>query len=484
VTARQWSLATRLRVGFGLGAAVIVLVPAAGYIWMIERTTSKQVGARTAEQLHEFVAHYDAGKKRKELIEVARRLQGQHPDTDFSLRVSANGAPFVYYDAREELFGGIAVPGPSGKTERLSETIARATIETANGSVAECALDGTQYFLRSRTLQIAIGLAALAAACGSLIVVEVLARRTSGLISRVAQSVRAHPSVRVPLDVPLDRPPEEIREIVEALQRLVERARAEEEKSRLLISGVAHELRAPIQNLVLEGEVALLAPRGDDEYRRVIEDQVELGRELADSVDNLVSLCRGDVGAGHVRRETFDVGHEVELRLERSRRGAARQNVVLQLSQRGDLTFEGDREAVLRAVRNLVANAIEWSPPGSAVEIEIVGEPDAIEVRVFDRGPGISAQDRERVFEPFVRLDAGGARRVGYGLGLSIVRRAAELHGGTAHLEERAGGGTVAVLRFARAVTATGPTPDASPREARPVCGAHSRPAGPAAPRH
>ncbi len=452
MTGRLWSLATRLRVAFGAGAAVIVLVPAAGYIWMIGRTTSNQVEARAAEQLHKFVAHYDAGKKKRELKLVADRLGNQHPDTLFALRVSENGGPFEYFGDHGEFFGGIAEPGRLGYTERLTETIARATIETANGSVAECALDGTQYFLRARTLQIAIGVAALAAACGSLLVVEVLARRTSGLITRVAQSVRMHPSVRVPLDVPLDHPPEEIREVVEALQRLVERARGEEEKSRLLISGVAHELRAPIQNLVLEGEVALLAPRGDDEYRRVIEDQVELGRELADSVDNLVSLCRGDVGAGHLRRETFDVGHEVELRLERSRRGAARQNVVLRLTQRGDLTFEGDREAVLRAVRNLVANAIEWSPPGSSVEIEIVGEPDAIEVRVFDRGPGITRQDRERVFEPFVRLDAGGARRVGYGLGLSIVRRAAELHGGTAHLEERAGGGTVAVLRLARAV--------------------------------
>jgi signal transduction histidine kinase len=456
VSARQWSLATRLRLGFGLGAAVIVLVPAAGYIWMVGRTTSNQVEARAAEQLHEFVAHYDTGKPWRELNEVVARLRKQHEETPFAFRVLAlEGDGFVHYGDAGPLFDEVETTGRVGDTERIGETVVRATEVTASGAIAECALDGRQYFRGGRTLQIAIAVAAVAAACGSLLVVEVLARRTSGLITRVAQSVRTHPSVRVPLDVRLDHPPEEIREVVEALQRLVERARTEEEKSRLLISGVAHELRAPIQNLVLEGEVALLAPRGVDEYRRVVEDQVELGRELADSVDNLVSLCRGDVEAEHSRHETFDVGREVELRLERSRRGAARQNVVLRLTKRGDLAFEGDREAVLRAVRNLVANAIEWSPPGSTVEIEIAGEADAIEVRVQDRGPGIAPQDRERVFEPFVRLDSGGARRVGYGLGLSIVRRAAELHGGTAHLEERPGGGTVAVLRFARAVTRT-----------------------------
>jgi signal transduction histidine kinase len=450
VSDRRWSLATRLRLGFGLGAVVIVLLPAAAYVWLIGRTTTNLVEARAMEELHEFAAYVDAGRDSREMQEAAERLQSQHSDHRIGFRVFDARGTLTFGALGLDLFGTVVGPGKVGETERLDAAVVRATLRLADGSTGECALDGSQHFQRARALQLGVAGAALAAVCASLLVVEILARRTAGLITRVARSVRMHPSVRVPLEVQLEHPPEEIREIVEALQRLVERARSEDERSRLLISGLAHELRAPIQNLVLEGEVALLAPRERDEYRRVVEDQVELGREIADAVDNLVSLCRSGSPDEVVHREGFDLGIEVELRLERLRRGARRQGVGIELVTRGDLSFEGDREAVLRAVRNLVANALEWSPAGGSVLVELVGDERSVEVRVHDRGPGIAAADRERVFEPFVRLDADGARRAGYGLGLSIVRRAAEVHGGAARVDERPGGGTTASLRLPR----------------------------------
>jgi two-component system sensor histidine kinase MprB len=97
-----------------------------------------------------------------------------------------------------------------------------------------------------------------------------------------------------------------------------------------------------------------------------------------------------------------------------------------------------------RAVTNLVDNAVKFSPEGTAVEIVVDGRV----VSVLDRGPGVLEEDRSRVFDRFYR-SASTRTMPGSGLGLAIVSQIAELHGGSAELAPRPGGGTIAVLRLA-----------------------------------
>ena len=106
-------------------------------------------------------------------------------------------------------------------------------------------------------------------------------------------------------------------------------------------------------------------------------------------------------------------------------------------------------QALRRCLANLVDNARRYG--GGAVDVTLIDAAASVEVRIEDRGPGIPAAERERVFEPYVRLEASRARHTGgAGLGLAIARAIARAHGGDVRLEAREGGGTSAILTLPR----------------------------------
>jgi signal transduction histidine kinase len=188
--------------------------------------------------------------------------------------------------------------------------------------------------------------------------------------------------------------------------------------------------------------VALLARREADAYRRVLESNLDELRELGDAVDNLMTICapRG-ADSGRPESEEFDVESEARMRLERERTRAERLGVQLELRSRGDTHLEGDREGVLRALRNLAANAIDWSERGGRVEVAIEGSDSTVAITVDDSGPGVAPELRERIFDPFYRGPAARGRRAGYGLGLAIVRAAADRQGGSIAVDTSPAGG-------------------------------------------
>ena len=106
-------------------------------------------------------------------------------------------------------------------------------------------------------------------------------------------------------------------------------------------------------------------------------------------------------------------------------------------------------QALRRCLANLIDNACRYG--GGAVDVTLADGAEAVEVRIEDRGPGIPAEERERVFEPYVRLEASRARHTGgAGLGLAIARAIARAHGGEVTLAPREGGGTTASLILPR----------------------------------
>jgi len=112
-------------------------------------------------------------------------------------------------------------------------------------------------------------------------------------------------------------------------------------------------------------------------------------------------------------------------------------------------TVRGDAVALSRALLNLVENAVKYTPPGAKVELGLTTADGVAELTVSDTGIGLDPADTDRIFEPFVRLDAARARGTGgAGLGLAIARSIAVAHGGMLAAESRPGAGSRFVLRL------------------------------------
>jgi signal transduction histidine kinase len=271
-----------------------------------------------------------------------------------------------------------------------------------------------------------------------------LARRISGMMSLLGSRARSMLTGGEETLVG-EALPEEVGPFVRELSSGIESMSAESARFRLMAAGLAHELSAPIQNLASEMEVALMKDRDPASYKRVIESNLDEMRDLGEAVHNLLLLCSERKAEQVV--EEFDLSFELGLRLSGEKRQALRKSVELAIDFEGDLRIAADREAILRALRNLVANAIAWTPEGGRVGVEVVGTDGRLVATVEDEGPGVPAELRDKVFEPFFRGPSGAGRRAGYGLGLAMVKASAEAAGGSVELSDSPSGG--ARFRFA-----------------------------------
>ena len=245
--------------------------------------------------------------------------------------------------------------------------------------------------------------------------------------------------------------PEEVREVGEALNGMLDRIDDGLSRMRTFTAGLAHELRSPLQNLIGETEVTLLLRREPEEYEHLLASNLAELHALSDAVDNMVTYCRtASPERPSPVLESFDLGAEARLRLSRDLRGASAQGVELGIETEGDTRLVADREGVLRVVRNLVANAVRWSPDGGRVSVTVRGTADQVEIDVVDEGPGVPAELGERIFDPFVSGRPRTGARLGYGLGLSICRSVVADHRGSLEYDHERVGGARFVARFPR----------------------------------
>jgi len=128
---------------------------------------------------------------------------------------------------------------------------------------------------------------------------------------------------------------------------------------------------------------------------------------------------------------------------------AAARGTALALDAAPGVAVSGDRAALAALARNLIDNAVRYSPAGSRIEVGVGRDGDHVRLRVDDPGPGIPPADRERVFDRFYRRSAGD--QDGTGLGLAIVRSVADRHGAELNLEEAPAGGLRVTVRFTAA---------------------------------
>jgi len=242
---------------------------------------------------------------------------------------------------------------------------------------------------------------------------------------------------RTDIRLPLEQMPKEILPLVQAVNQALDRLEAGFRVQREFTADAAHELRTPLT--ILRSRVDTLADRGISKaLHKDIEGMARIVNQLLDIAEletfSIDPLEKADLRA--ICAEVAEFAAPLAL--------AQGKNIALSGSDAA-VWIKGNAEMLSRAIRNLVENAINYSPPGTTVEIVVE---DSGMVRVLDEGPGIKEDERELIFQRFWRRDR--RRTEGAGLGLSIVQRIADTHAATISVENRPTGGAKFSLRFAR----------------------------------
>jgi two-component system sensor histidine kinase QseC len=262
-------------------------------------------------------------------------------------------------------------------------------------------------------------------------------RRGLGPLEALATALsQREPGSREPIR--LDHAATELKPVVDALNDQIGRLEGALERERRFSADVAHELRTPLASTMINLENAMASAR-PDESQAALDAARDCLVQLARRTEQLLALARLEVGAASGPRSRVDLAGLALETIDELAPLIGRGGVELSIRELPEqLVVDGYGVALGALLRNLLENAFRHVPAGGHVELAIVREGDHAVIEVVDDGPGIPEARRASMFTRFQRgMDTQGE---GYGLGLSIVQRAAELHGATIRLLDRDGG--------------------------------------------
>ncbi|HEY2677586.1 MAG TPA: ATP-binding protein [Steroidobacteraceae bacterium] len=244
-----------------------------------------------------------------------------------------------------------------------------------------------------------------------------------------------------------DNLPSELAPLVGELNRLLERLQLAFKAQRAFISDAAHELRSPLTALRLQLQ---LLDRAPDQPART-EARGRLGAAVERAihlVEQLLALARSDPQESVADFEKVDLSAAAADGITDTHDLAMARSIDLSLDAPQKVLIRGDREALRTLVRNLVDNAVRYTPIGGSVQVRCRCDEREALLEVADTGPGIAHSDRERVFDRFYRQ--AKAQESGTGLGLAIVKAIAERHNARIQLDDAPGGGLRVAVAFPR----------------------------------
>jgi two-component system, OmpR family, sensor kinase len=234
---------------------------------------------------------------------------------------------------------------------------------------------------------------------------------------------------------------DELGQLATAFNGLVARLRTALQTQRQFMADASHELRTPVSVIRSAADVTLSRDGRDElEYREALVIIRGEARRLGTLVEDMLVLARADAGGYPLRPVALyldelvgDCRRAVDLL-------ATERSVAIRAGDLPEIPFRGDEDLLRRMLINLLQNAVQHTPSGRTVGIDVCAR-DGVTIRITDEGPGIADADRRRIFDRFVQLDPA-RRGHGTGLGLPIARWIAEAHGGTLDLEASGSGGS------------------------------------------
>lgn len=420
-------------VGLAIGSGAFALV------WVMQRTLIGDLRDVTAVRAAEISSILEAGDEPTLVVGEADEQLVQVLDAGG--RVVAASANAEGLAAVADLTPGeaVRVDGVLGD-ERLIAVAAGA--DTPGGPLTVVVVRSVDGVAESVQL-----VSALLAVGGPLLLVLV-AVTTWGVVGRALRPVEA---IRAEVDaittsaldrrVPVPGGGDEVDRLARTMNRMLTRLQEQQQRQRRFVSDAAHELRSPLAVIRQHSEVARAHPHRSslDALTRTV---LQETHRLQALVDDLLVISRADEGSMRLARSPVDVDDLVLAEANRLR-GYGGLRVDTRAVSSGQV--HGDATALARVVRNLLDNAARHARGRVALTLHEDG--GQVLLSVEDDGDGIPQTDRDRVFERFVRLDAGRTRDAGgAGLGLALVHDVAAAMGGTVVIEDSALGGARVVV--------------------------------------
>ncbi len=453
---RRWPLTARLGAFFGAAIAAIVLgVSAMMYAELVHQLHEKEEldirdNLRIQNEVFQHLSKQQEPTRWQhewsEQQEEGTRFGWQLIAPDGTVRLASdNAAAFASGFARPDRKDDRSSEDAGGKTRYLLTASVPAQA-AGPGMRLRGALDVSQdeKVLRRYLRKLALVVAAatcVAAALGWLLVWRGLApvRAISAAIGRInAQRLHAR--------IANEAWPSDLRQLALTFDDMLARLERSFEQLSRFSSDLAHEFRSPINNLVAAASVTLGRARDVAEYQNTLEVMVEEGNRLSRMVSSMLFLARADNAQQTVRRERLAVSEEFARLIEFFEIMAEEQGIALRAE--GDCALMADPLMLRRALSNLLANALRYTPRGGEVVLKAAAQGGSCLISVSDNGCGIAPEHLPHLFDRFYRADPARSSPDSTGLGLAVVRSIAELHGGTVGVSSEPGHGATFELRF------------------------------------
>lgn len=448
-----WSMQRRITGLFCLLSAIPVCVAMVIGVFFLSQSVTTELEALVHEELEEARSETIAlPDPLHGFAAVAKELAGSHPEFPMGWRLhkTSDGKHLGDFGNQALLLPPQSLtpnlPATHPEVVSLGSGLLTATTRLTGDLTITLVLDGSHRIAKINNYWL-FGLATIAlSVLLSIIAARFLAWRFQSLLDAIANRLRKGET----RSETITSLPNELAPIATELETMLDNVRKRAAEAKLFTAGLAHELRSPLQNLIGQAEVAMLRARSNEDYQELLQQQVVELHEFARSIDNLLYLCSSNEPVHEPPTETFSLGDEVDVRLQAERGHAESQQVQLDIEVHGDTRVCADREAVIRALRNLINNAVKWSQPGQVVRVRIRGNAKELCVEVHDEGPGIPVAERERVFTPFAQGSVPSGHRAGFGLGLAMIKATAAQHHGSITIDDSPSGGALLALVLPR----------------------------------
>ena len=234
------------------------------------------------------------------------------------------------------------------------------------------------------------------------------------------------------------------------LQRLYRELETASRHKSEFLANMSHELRTPLNAIIGFSQVLRERMFGEvnEKQEEYLDDILSSGNHLLSLINDVLDLSKVEAGQVELEIAPFSLREALERGVvdgaragdDGRRPGRARTPI------RRSTSSTGDERRIRQVIFNLLSNAVKFTPAGGAVDVSAARVNGEVRVSVADTGPGIAAEDRERIFEEFQQTEAGIEQREGTGLGLALSKRLVELHGGRIWVDSELGKGSTFVF--------------------------------------